>query len=51
MFGTLETWEKWRAKGPWNFVLKVEALAWGLGEAVVIASMFAWVARDLLGLT
>lgn len=42
MFGTLETWEKWRAKGPWNFVLKVGVLGWGLGCAVLFAPLFAW---------
>jgi len=42
MKNRLETWEKWRAKGSWNFVLKVGILGWGLGCAVVFAPLFAW---------
>ena len=42
MANKLENWENWRAKGPWNFVLKVGVLGWGLGCAMLFAPLFAW---------
>ena len=38
-----EKWEKLRAKGKWNFILKYGVLLWGVGTAVLFSLFFPMV--------
>jgi hypothetical protein len=43
MRNKIEKWEKLRAKGKWNFILKYGVLLWGVGTAVLFSLFFPMV--------